>query len=36
MEFVTRLISSYEDTYVPKLTEQDSILAENGTIETGV
>ena len=35
MEFITRLISSYEDTYVPKLTEQSSNLAENVTIETG-
>lgn len=35
MEFVTRLISSYEDTYVPKLTEQSPKLAEKRTIEIG-
>ena len=33
MEFVIRLISNYEDAYVPKLTEQFTKLAENGTIE---
>ncbi len=33
MEFVIRLISNYEDAYVPKLTEQFTKLAEDGTIE---
>jgi tetratricopeptide (TPR) repeat protein len=34
MEFVIRLISNYEDAYVPKLTEQFAKLAEGKTIET--
>ena len=33
MEFVIRLISNYEDAYVPKLAEQFTKLAEDGTIE---
>ncbi len=33
IEFVTRLISSYEDAYVPKLTEQSLKLAEKETLE---
>ena len=35
MDFVIRLINSYEDTYVPKLTNQFSKLAEERTIKTG-
>ncbi|MDE0482739.1 MAG: hypothetical protein OXI67_09195 [Candidatus Poribacteria bacterium] len=34
MEFVTRLISNYEDAYVSKLTEQNTRLAEKGTTKT--
>ncbi|MDE0314049.1 MAG: tetratricopeptide repeat protein [Candidatus Poribacteria bacterium] len=31
MEFIIRIISNYEDTYVSKLTEQNTRLAEKGT-----
>ncbi len=35
MEFIIRIISSYEDAYVPKLTERSPKLAEKGTSEIG-
>ncbi|MCE2402899.1 hypothetical protein J4G08_18700 [Candidatus Poribacteria bacterium] len=34
MEFIIRLINDYEDTYVPKLTEQTPNLAEEGITKT--
>jgi tetratricopeptide (TPR) repeat protein len=35
MEFIIRLIGDYEDAYVPKLTERNTKLAEEGAIKTG-